>query len=100
MRKTLLASAFIATTFVFAFAASDGAALYNKCKACHGADGSKVPAGAKTAVKGQSAADLEKKLTGYKDGSFGGEKKATMQRMAANLSPEDIKALAQYMSGL
>jgi cytochrome c len=98
MKKTLLATAFIVTTFVFAFAASDGAALYNKCKACHGADGTKVPAGAEEALKGQSAADIEKMLTGYKDGSFGGEKKATMQRMTANLSPEDIKALADYIS--
>ncbi|MGE4497438.1 MAG: cytochrome c [Deferribacterales bacterium] len=98
MKKTLLASAFIVTTFAMAFAASDGAALYNKCKACHGADGSKVPAGAKAAIKGQSPADLEKKLAGYKDGSYGGEKKATMQRMAAGLSPEDMKALADYMS--
>ncbi len=100
MKKTLLASAFIVTTFVIAFAASDGAALYNKCKACHGADGSKVPAGAKTAIKGQSAADLEKKLAGYKDGSFGGEKKAIMQRTASALSPEDMKALADYISKL
>lgn len=100
MKKTFIALMFITTTCIAAFAASDGEALYAKCRACHGADGSKAPAGTQAVIKGKSASEIESMLTGYKNGTFGGDKKATMERLAKPLSDDDIKALAAYISGL
>ena len=98
MKKAIMVSLFMVAVLTAAVAASDGAALYGKCKPCHGADGSKVPVGAAKAVKGMSAADLEKALTGYQAGTFGGDKKATMERIAKGLSADDVKALSDYIS--
>lgn len=82
-----------------ALLASDGAAIYGKCASCHGKDG-KNAAVAGMAIGGEAAADVEKKLKGYKDGSFGGAKKAMMTPQVANLSDADIKAVAAHIAGL
>ena len=79
--------------------ASDGAALYGKCAACHGKDG-KNAAVSGVAIGGEAADAVAKKLHGYKDGSFGGAKKAMMAPQVASLSDDDIKALADYIAGL
>lgn len=78
--------------------AADGAAIYGKCAACHGKDG-KNTAISGVALSGD-AASIEKKLHGYKDGSFGGAKKAMMAPQAASLSDADIKAVAAHIAGL
>lgn len=78
--------------------AADGAAIYGKCAACHGKDGKN------TAISGVvlsgDAASIEKKLNGYKDGSFGGAKKAMMVGQVASLSADDIKAVSAHIAGL
>jgi cytochrome c len=90
--------------FVLVLAATgfsaDGAALYAKCAGCHGADGTKKALGTGLPLKGLSAADVSKALSGYRAKSFGGEKKAIMESQAQALSPEDIEALAAYISKL
>ncbi len=78
--------------------AADGAAIYGKCAACHGKDG-KNTAISGVALSGD-AASIEKKLHGYKDGSFGGAKKAMMVGQVANLSDADIKAVSAHIAGL
>lgn len=78
--------------------ASDGAALYAKCKTCHGAQGEKAALGVSPLLKGQTSADIAKKLEGYKAGTFGGAKKSTMTGQVSKLSSGDIKALADYIS--
>ena len=50
--------------------------------------------------KGQSAADLLKKLEGYKDGSFGAQRKLVMENVVKQLSDEQLKSLADYASTL
>lgn len=95
MKKILLAMALSAATLM----AADGAALFAKCSGCHGKDG-KNTAMAGVVVAGQSADTLATKLTGYKNGSFGGAKKGMMTPAVASLSDGDIKALAAYMSTL
>ena len=84
-----------------ALMAADGAALYKACAGCHGADGKTKALGKSAPIAGMSAADVEKKLKGYKAGTLnqygmGGTMKAQM----ASKSDEDIKALAEYISKL
>jgi len=100
MKKTacfvVMISAF---AFSAAFAAANGAALYEKCKGCHGADGSKPALGVSKPIKGLPAATIEADLKGYQEGK-GGAKKAIMLGQVAKLTPEEIKALADYISKL
>ncbi len=99
MKKVLFLISIISLSAA-AMAGPDGAALYAKCRGCHGADGSKHALGVSPSIKGQSAADIAKKLNGYKDGTYGGAKKATMTSQAGKLSADEIKALADYISKL
>lgn len=82
-----------------ALLAADGAAVYGKCASCHGKDG-KNAALSGVAIGGEAAAAVEKKLHGYKDGSFGGAKKAMMTPQVAKLSDDEIKAVSEYIAGL
>ena len=82
-----------------ALMAADGAALYKACAGCHGADGKTKAMGKSAPIAGMDAAEVEKKLKGYKDGSLnaygmGG----VMKGQVAAKSDEDIKALAEYIS--
>lgn len=101
MKKFLLALAacsFLAVAVVSSGLAADGAALYNsKCQGCHGADGAKQVMGMTRHLKGMSEADALAALKGYKAKTFGGEKKAIMDGIAARLSDEEIQALAQHI---
>jgi cytochrome c len=99
MKKTIGFIVFLTTVSV-AFAAADGAALYAKCKGCHGADGSKKALGVSEVIKGQPAKDIEADLKAYQAGTGGGAKKAIMQSQVAKLTPEEIKALAEYIAKL
>ena len=65
-----------------------------------GDDGGRVPASGIAPIKGQSAADLLKKLEGYKDGSFGAQRKLVMENVVKQLSDEQLKSLADYASTL
>ncbi len=87
------------TLSAFVFSA-DGEALYKKCSACHGKDGSKKALRVSTPLKGQKADELFKKMKGYQDGTYGGKKKAIMKRTVAKLSDEQLKALAAFIETL
>jgi cytochrome c len=91
----LLAAAFFAAQGM----AADGKALFARCSGCHGADGAKSFLTAKP-LKGMKAADALKALEGYKAKTYGKEKKAMMEAQAKDLSPEDMKALADYIATL
>ena len=72
----------------------DAAALFEEsCARCHGADGSGAPGGT-TPLREQTAAAITQKLEGYKAGTYGGERKEVMERVAGELSGEQIAALA------
>lgn len=94
MKKIILGVAIAAATLF----AADGATIYGKCAGCHGKDG-KNAAISGVALSGD-AASIEKKLSGYKDGSFGGAKKGMMAPQVAALSADDIKAVSEYIAGL
>jgi cytochrome c553 len=81
--------------------APDGKALFAKCAGCHGADGKTAALGKSAVIAGQSTADLETKIAGYKAGTLnvvgmGG----LMKGQVASFSDADIKAVASYISGL
>mgnify|MGYP002609674997 CR=1 FL=1 len=85
------------SSFGVAFADGDAANLFKThCQGGHGAD----PASGIEPIKGQSAADLLKKLEGYKDGSFGAQRKLVMENVVKQLSDEQLKSLADYASTL
>ena len=78
-----------------------GAALFAKCKSCHGADGKTKALGKSEVIAGQSADDLTKKLTEYKAGTRNVAGMGTLMKgQVASMSDEDIKALATYISKL
>jgi cytochrome c553 len=83
---------------VTALCAADGAKVFGaKCAECHGADGKDVSISGK-AIAGDGATLT--KLTGYKNGTYGGEQKATMLGSIADLSDDDLKAVSAHVGNL
>lgn len=80
--------------------ASDGAALYKKCVACHGANGEKPALGKSLVINKMTKGDLVSALNGYKDGSYGKSMKALMKGQVAKLESSDIDALAEYIASM
>lgn len=84
-----------------AMASGDAAALYAKsCQGCHGADGSKMAMGMTRPLSALTLEEAKAALTGYKTGTYGGEKKAMMERVVKPLSDTDVDALAAHIAGL
>jgi len=79
-------------------AAADGAALFNKCTACHGSNAEKHALGKSKVIKDMSQKEIATALSGYQDGSYGGAMKALMKGQVAALTPQDIQILSQYIS--
>jgi cytochrome c553 len=78
-----------------------GKAAYAKCAGCHGADGKTQALGKSAVVAGQSAADLEAALLEYKAGTRNVSGMGTLMKgQVASMSDDEIKAVAEYMSGL
>ncbi len=101
MRKltwVLCIAVFVAAAFSSLGQAADAKSLYAKCSGCHGADGSKKALGVGKPLKGMPAEEVAKALRGYKAKTMAGEKKAIMEAQAAQLSEEDITALAELIS--
>jgi cytochrome c len=83
---------------VSAMMAADGAKLYGaKCAECHGMDGKEASVSGKAIAGGSGALA---KLTGYKNGSFGGDQKALMQGNVAAISDGDLQSIASYVDSL
>lgn len=75
--------------------------LYAKsCKGCHGADGAKVAMGMTRPLNALSLDEVKAALAGYKAGTYGGEKKAMMERVVKPLSDADLEALATHVDSL
>jgi len=78
--------------------ANEGADLYKKCAACHGAQGEKVALGKSKIIKDMGVAGVITALKGYKDGSYGGPSKAIMKGQVTALSDAQISAIAAYIA--
>ncbi|MGD9554377.1 MAG: c-type cytochrome [Arcobacteraceae bacterium] len=79
---------------------SKGAELYAKCAACHGQNAEKKALGTSQIIKGWSVEQTVSSLKGYQNKTYGGNMKTIMIGQVANLSDEDIEALAQHISSL
>jgi cytochrome c len=101
MKKLLAVLTIVLCFGVTAAFAVDGGDLYKKrCSPCHRDGSESSKAGGDVVLKGQTADEVNMKLTGYKDGTYGGAKKRTMERVVSQLTPDDIKALAAYVGSL
>ncbi len=78
--------------------AEDGAALYKKCAACHGATGEKPALGKSKIIKDMGKAQFSAALKGYKDGSYGGPAKGLMKGQVATLNDAQIAAIAAHIA--
>jgi cytochrome c len=97
--------AFICLAACMLFAApalADGPAdLYAKnCKGCHGGDGAKVAMGMTRPLNALTLDEVKAALAGYRAGTYGGEKKAMMERVVKPLSDADLEALASHVDSL
>ncbi len=77
--------------------ASDGAALFKKCAACHGANGEKAALGKSRIINTLPPQEIVTALRGYQDGSYGGAMKALMKGQVATLQEADIEAIASFI---
>lgn len=70
------------------------------CVACHGINGKGMPNAGFPALASQNAEYLKSQLEKFRNGSRNNDLNAMMQGVAANLTDEEITALAQYASSL
>ena len=70
------------------------------CMACHGPDGSGNNQAGWPSLNGQHADYVEKQLHAYADGSRTSDPKSMMREVASRLSEQEIKAVAQFVTGL
>ena len=99
MKKLLIVSSVAALLSTAAFAA-DGAAIYKKCIACHGAKAEKMFNNKVPALTSLDAAAIEEALKGYKTGANKFGLGAMMKPIATTMSDEDAKAVAEYIQTL
>jgi cytochrome c553 len=69
------------------------------CAGCHGPDGAGIP-GQYPRLSGQFAAYLEAQLFAFKAGTRANDPNGMMRGVAARMSDAEIKAVAEYASGL
>lgn len=70
---------------------------YEKCVACHGANGEKAAMGKSKIIKDMTKAEFIAALKGYKDGTYGGPLKGLMAGQVTSLSDADMEALADQI---
>jgi len=82
--------------------AADGAALYTAkgCTACHGADAKSPIMPAYPKIAGQGKEYIIQQMTDIKSGARNNGQTAAMKGIMASVSEDDIKVLAEYLSGL
>lgn len=70
---------------------------YQKCVACHGANGEKVALGKSKIIKDMNKADFIAAMTGYQNGTYGGPMKGVMTGQVKGLTAEQIEAQANFL---
>ncbi len=82
-------------------ASVDGEKLYKStCLACHGMNAEKKALTKSQVIQGWASTKIEDALHGYKNKTYGGAMKTIMEGKAKDLSDDEIKALAGYISKL
>jgi cytochrome c553 len=98
--KPGVASAALATKGEKLYRGGNPTSAVPACIACHGPDGRGNAAAKFPAIGGQHAQYLETQLKAYRDGSRRGDLNQMMRNLAANLTDDEIKAVASYVQGL
>jgi len=98
MKKSILVFVALLGLSSVCVMADEGADLYKKCVACHGAAGEKAALGKSKIIKDMGAAGIITALKGYKDGTYGGPMKAVMKGQASPLTDAQITCIAAYIA--
>ncbi|MGM0533700.1 MAG: c-type cytochrome [Campylobacterota bacterium] len=77
-----------------------GKELYVSCVSCHGSNAERKALGASEVIAGWDKQKLIDSMQGYKDGSYGGNMKATMTAQMARFDKDQVEKLAEYISTL
>ena len=87
-------------TMLVAFAvASDSEKIYRKCAGCHGINGEKKALGRSGAISDMNSSELSDVMIGYKKGEVNKYAMgALMKAQMVNISEDEIKSLAEYIS--
>jgi cytochrome c len=99
LKKIILIAAFaVMSTNIFA----DGKDLYvsKGCGACHGADAKTPIMGSYPKISGQGKEYIVTQMSDIKSGKRSNGQSAAMKGIMAGVSEDEIKALAEYISGL
>ncbi|MBA1437742.1 MAG: c-type cytochrome [Epsilonproteobacteria bacterium] len=80
--------------------AINGAKLFSKCVACHGANAEKKALNKSHVIRGWSEEKIMTAFHGYKAGTYGSTMKGVMKAQIANFNEEELKALAKHISKL
>ncbi len=79
----------------------EGKRLFAKCAGCHGKDGKTKALGKSAPIAGLPADQIVKDLEGYKAGTLNKHGMGTLMKgQVANLTDDQIKALAEFISSL
>jgi len=70
---------------------------YQKCVACHGANGEKVALGKSKIIKDMTKADFVAALKGYQAGTYGGAMKGVMAGQVKGLTDAQMEAQAAFL---
>ena len=97
MKKVIL---LLTTVFALSLMANDGASLYKKCAACHGAKAEKKALNKSQVIQGWTKEKLVSAIKGYKDGSYGGAMKGLMKGQVASYDDAKIEAVSEYITTL
>lgn len=71
-----------------------------RCASCHGRYGEQKALSASKVINACSSEEIEKSLTGYRNGTHGGNLKDTMAVYVQSLSDDEIKELARLIPTL
>jgi cytochrome c553 len=82
------------------FRAGDAQRGIPACAACHGARGNGIPTAGYAAIRGQHATYSAAQLKAYRSGTRQTDPNQMMRNVAANMTDEQIDAVAAYIQGL
>jgi cytochrome c553 len=94
INKVLLGLAVVGS---LTLAAADGATIFTKCAACHGATAEKKALGKSQVIKGWKAEKTVAALKGYKAGTYGGAMKGVMKGQVTSLNDAQIESVAKFI---
>lgn len=90
MKKIVIAASLLVASAAFA-------GSYDKCVACHGANGEKAAMGKSKIIKDMTKADFVSALKGYQDGTYGGATKGLMAAQVKDMPEATMTEIADLI---